>query len=56
MNLQCRKASKAKGQHENWKVISRKFYEYFPVSNKNVTIMYTDLKNCAESKIRPRTP
>ena len=55
MNLQCRKASKAKGQHENWKVISRKFPEYFPVIDKNVTLMYTDLKNCAEVKIRIHT-
>ena len=54
MNLQCRIASNAT-HHENWKVISRKFPEYFPVINKNVTLMYTDLKNCAEVKIRIHT-
>ena len=54
MNLNCRKASNATIHGENWKVISRKFPEYFPVPNKNVTLMYTDLKNCAELKIRKK--
>ena len=52
MNYRCRNATKPQYLPA---VISRKFTEYFPVSNKNITQMYKALKNCAELKIMPKT-
>ena len=53
MNYRCRNATNP--ERERNRVISRKFTEYFPVSNKNITQMYKALKNCAELKIMPKT-